>query len=183
MKRLVSIPSVSTTSPRYCLQRCASDGTVLWEQKFSTLEDLACSIYSVTTNESPDERDQDEGHWHAVTPKGQWLAVAPLAAYGQRLWFAFWQERRFGPGFWRAYTFRAGPVPRIRCRRGGPTRRYAHTQQARREADFWLPEEGEMPVRAKRAAKALPTSWDDFPNQTERSWKSQRKGRKSWDRR
>lgn len=173
----------ATEAPQlpYNLQRCAADGSVLYERWYASLQDLACAVWPVM---EPDFDDcQADAQWHALTPKGRELSLAPLVTYGKRLWLENWHERRFGPGFWREYTFRSGPVPRVRCLRGGPSLRHVRTQQARREADFWLAEEGEIPVRAKRAAKALPDSWDDFAKPTDRSWKSQRKGRKSWDRR
>lgn len=184
MRQFVPTVAREDVCPRYRLQRCSQDGTVLYERQYTSLEDLACGAWSVTAPDFPDDRCPADAQWQALTPKGRVLALAPLSAYGKRLWLAYWHERRFGPGFMRAYTFRSGPVPRVRRLRGGPPLRHARTQQARREGAFWLAEEREVPVRSKRSAKALPDSWDDYARrQRDRCWKSQRKGRKSWDRR
>lgn len=171
----------------YRLQRCAQDGTLKEERRFGTLEALASAAFSEIAGRLPLEAPclaaDDLSAWQAFSPAGRWMALEPLVAYGKRLWLAFWHERRFGPGFMRDYTYRAGPVPRVRRLRGGPTLRHARTQQARREGAFWLAQECEVPVRPKRSANALPDSWDDYAQrQRDRSWKAQRKGRKSWDR-
>lgn len=74
-----------------------------------------------------------------------------------------------------------GPVPGTSSRpRYGSYIRRPHTQAERRQA-CWLEEEGEPRIRAARRANYLPTRWDDQPRCMERGWKSQHKGRKSWD--
>lgn len=70
-----------------------------------------------------------------------------------------------------------GPVPGT-----GTLRRYSrsncrriHTGPQMREAQHFA-EEGEPPIRARRNATNLPTSWDDIPrNEDKLSWKGYRK--------
>lgn len=76
-----------------------------------------------------------------------------------------------------------GPVPHISKMRGGPgCLRYIQTTQEIRLNALVLPDEGEIPVRAARNPKNVPTAWDDFMRDPQRSWKAQRKGRRQWAR-
>jgi len=77
-----------------------------------------------------------------------------------------------------------GPIPWTRKLRGGSGWfRGIQTSQEIRLNALVLVDEGEIPVRAARNQKNLPTKWEDFPYILQRSWKAQRKGRKQWDRR
>jgi hypothetical protein len=74
-----------------------------------------------------------------------------------------------------------GPVRGIRKRRGGfRWFRTIHTSQEKRIHALVLNDEGEVPARAARSAKNLPTAWDDFLRVPQRSWKKQSKARKQW---
>jgi hypothetical protein len=73
-----------------------------------------------------------------------------------------------------------GPVPGVRCYRGG--RHYyrrPQTMNERRQADLVLQEEGEVAPRPTRDASHLPSSWDDrwVGARDDRSWKRYRKTR------
>lgn len=66
----------------------------------------------------------------------------------------------------RPYTFRSGPVPDIRCRRGGRHyyRRIATTAELRENDFLWYDEdaiEHRIQPRPSRRRGALPTFWDD----------------------
>jgi hypothetical protein len=74
-----------------------------------------------------------------------------------------------------------GPVRGIRKRRGGfRWFRTINTSQEMRIHALVLNDEGEVPARAARSAKNLPTAWDDFLRVPLRSWKKQSKARKQW---
>lgn len=76
-----------------------------------------------------------------------------------------------------------GPVPRIRKSRGGfGWFRGIQTSQEIKLNALVLLDEGEIPVRAARNSRNLPTTLEDFLRDTQRSWKAQRKGRKQWAR-
>lgn len=76
-----------------------------------------------------------------------------------------------------------GPVPGIHKARGGSGwLRSIQTTQENRLNALVLPDEGEIAVRAARNQKNLPTAWDDFLRNPQRSWKAQRKGRRQWAR-
>lgn len=77
-----------------------------------------------------------------------------------------------------------GPVWNIRKSRGGSGWfRGIQTSQEIRLNELVLVSDGEIPVRAARSKRNLPTAWEDFLRSPQRSWKAQRKARKQWQRR
>jgi hypothetical protein len=76
-----------------------------------------------------------------------------------------------------------GPIPHVRKSRGGFGwfRNIRTTQEIRLNTSVHA-EEGEIPVRAARNKRNLPTAWEDIIRTPQRSWKAQRKARKQWDR-
>ncbi len=118
----------------------------------------------------------------AYTANGKPLNVEELAAYGATLYRAYRHYRFTGPE-WRGYRFRTGSVPGVGRRRGGSYFRHMHTTQERRLSVHVVYEDGEVACRPSRNFRNLPNAWDDYSRgTTRRSWKTQRKGRKSWDR-
>lgn len=76
-----------------------------------------------------------------------------------------------------------GPVPGTRKSRGGiGYSRRMKTVGERRLNALVLHDDGEVACRSSRFGGNLPSSWDDKFRNTERNWKSQHKGIKSWDR-
>lgn len=143
---------------------------------YSSLQDLARALsYLRPTDWDPLSWKRVRG---AVSPGGGLLPAEELAAYGWNLRKREFLWRRFGP-----HEYRREPVPGVHCRRGGGGyfRRLGTTPE-RRQACLVLFEEGEVAPRAKRNAVNIPNSWDDYPRHTDHCWKSQRKGRKAWDR-
>lgn len=116
----------------------------------------------------------------AYSPRGKLLDVHALEAHGRRLYNSrtgYWT--RLYPG----YVRRRGPVHGIRkWRGGGHYFRRIHTTPERRQAALVVYEDGEVAARPARNLRNLPNSWDDYARCVERSWKSQHKGRKAWDR-
>lgn len=45
-----------------------------------------------------------------------------------------------------------------------------------------MPGEDEPKPRAARSVGNIPDAWDDYARQKQRSWKSQRRGAKAWER-
>jgi hypothetical protein len=87
--------------------------------------------------------------------------------------------RRYG---WQNETWNGnGPVPYIHKRRGGRHHYRRMATQSDRRLNQVIRDEGEPAIRASRNAFNLPNAWDDFKLYRERNWKSQHKGRKSWD--
>lgn len=113
----------------------------------------------------------------ATNARGKSLNVDELVAWRANTWHRDWMRLRYG-----ACKFRCEPVPGTGGWRGGPSSRPSRTQQERRNGVFWLAQDGEPPARAVRRSGYLPDSWDEMPRFTQRSWKRQHKGRKSWDR-
>lgn len=113
----------------------------------------------------------------ALSPRGKEMSMAELVAWGAAVSRARspWCEQ---PG----YVRRRGPVHGIHKWGGGPSNRASRTQQERRDNACVLVEEGEVRARAVRGGSHVPDSWDEKPRCRERNWKSQHKGRKSWDR-
>ncbi|WP_321842636.1 hypothetical protein [Paraburkholderia bannensis] len=71
-----------------------------------------------------------------------------------------------------------GPVPGVRCRRGG--RHYFRRPKSmmeRRQAALVLKEEGEVAPRGARSFCNLPNAWDDYPMSSigDRCWKRYRR--------
>lgn len=122
--------------------------------------------------------------YEAFSPNGRSLKIAAILARGNAL------ENTDGSGL--SYRLRHGyrhycgygPVPGIRKSRGGSgyMRRIQTTAEKRLNV-LVLEEEGEVPARAARCGRNLPSAWDDFMRYNENCWKAQTKGRKSWDRR
>lgn len=73
-------------------------------------------------------------------------------------------------------------VPHVRKHRGGYKQfRRIHTYNERRLNQYQRPDYVEPEARAARQRKNLPNYWDDISRNYERNWKSQHKGKKSWD--
>ena len=71
-----------------------------------------------------------------------------------------------------------GPVPGVRCRRGGRHwYRRPHSMMERRQAAYVAKEEGEVAPRGKRSLKHLPNAWDDYcvAARDDRGWKRHRR--------
>lgn len=122
--------------------------------------------------------------FQAFSKRGSVLQITPILSLGRRL-EEFQPTRRFlyrKNGFHHLYVG-YGPVPGIRKHRG--SRRYMReigTMAERRSNALVLKEEFEVSPRSARLGRNLPDSWDDFLRHTERCWKCQHKGRKSWER-
>lgn len=87
--------------------------------------------------------------------------------------------------WWSRYAFwnGDGPVPGTSKSRGGYGRfRKIHTHAERKLNELVIHDDGEIQARKSRVGTSLPNSRDDIWREEERSWKSQCKGRKSWDR-
>lgn len=114
-------------------------------------------------------------------PSGRLLKVLGVMALGEASELAEYRSR-----YWCAHREYCGwgPVPGVRKYRGGGGRylRRFSTMNERRAGDLVLEEEGEVGPRASRRGRNLPNPWDDYCRIKERNWKSQGKGRKSWDR-
>lgn len=113
------------------------------------------------------------------SPRGKALNFEQVAAYGARLREEEWADSRY-PG----YVRRGGAVHGVHCYRGGGHHYFRRigTTGERRLAQCLAPEDGEVAPRAARNARNIPNSWDDYARTRERSWKSQHRGRKAWDR-
>lgn len=126
--------------------------------------------------------------WHAVRvfevsgPNGALLNIQPLLEIGIALNAEDRAQQR--NRWYRGLNYCGyGPVPRVRKFRGGNGHyRKMSTTPERRLNALVLDEEGEVACRAARQGHNLPSSWDDFGRHKERIWKSQHRGRKSWDR-
>lgn len=118
-------------------------------------------------------------HPRAYSPNDRALDVVALAAHGARL------ARNRWPRWWPhcdGYVRRQGPVPGIHRPHHGCSLRHPQTMSERRAAALVIAEDGEVGPRAARGLRHIPHSWDDRPRGSQRSWKSQHKGRKAWDR-
>lgn len=158
-------------------------GREVSEQFFSTLEDLASGAHVNSWNLNQNARDwlgssSTALYQKAFSPRGGTLPIDELVTYGKRLS----GERGF---FWikRVHTFRRGPVEGIRKWRGGSGYYRTFSNQGERQKNAGiLADEGEVWPRAARQASNLPDSRDDYHRSSQRSWKSQHKGVKSWNR-
>lgn len=120
---------------------------------------------------------QDPVVIRAYSPRGRLLVISELEIFERRKY----RLSVYGDNT-ADFVFRQGPVPGIRRRRNGRYYRHMKTIALRRQADLVVFEDGEIPARPSRTAMGLPSSWDDHSRTIERGWKSQRKGRKAWDR-
>ena len=156
------------------------------ERFFSSLPDLADAVRAMLAPAPTwygDPCDQGLKRYRNVrvySPRGRALDIEALLSYGLR-------RHATRPHRWNkpvpGYVRRAGPVQGIRKWRGGRgCSSFAHMNERRLAAGV-LREEGEVPPRAARNAHTLPDPWDDERwREAQRSWKTQRKGRKAWDR-
>lgn len=173
---------------------CGEDETFL---RFATVEALACDLAKrlgyLHRLESRGYdligRDESTGvvtRYQAVGSHGQPLDVLSLLLWGRDLRDRRLRLRRQTPagrtGGHQAFRGH-GPVPGVRKSRGGRSYyRRVGTAPERRLNALVLKDEGEVAVRAARRGTNLPSSWDDILACREVNWKSQHKGRKSWDR-
>lgn len=119
-------------------------------------------------------------HYELVTARGGTASVEELRAWCANVtnWYGRWS-------YIPPYVFRAEPIYRTGRRRCSWAARHRSpkTQGERRQNALTVFEEGEVAPRPCRKGDSLPTRWDDVFRSTEHNWKSQHKGRKSWDRR
>jgi hypothetical protein len=149
---------------------------------FTSLDELAYAAYRASWYLKDNARKWFVSETYAVeqcafAPRGKPLAIAELVAWGGRLaWNKYVLDTLS------AYTHRQGPVRGIRKWRGGSSSRPHQVQGQRRANALVLVEDGEVPARVSRCGFNLPDSWDGRRRINQRCWKSQHKGRKSWDR-
>ncbi len=163
------------------LVELTASGRVVRTREFDSLADLAKAAARASYSLDYEARFGWPGaavRQQAFSARGRPLATEELVAWGRRLFEALYAHRRF-PG----YVRRRGPVHGIRkWRGGGGYFRGVRTMAETRLNALVLVEEGEVGCRPSRRERNLPHSWDDVPRHRERSWKSQHRGRKSWDR-
>jgi hypothetical protein len=150
-------------------------------QQFSTLEELAKAAVSADYYAKANLRSilppfDQAVRLKALNPSDKVLSVEELVAWGRRLRQTEYLSRRH------AHVFREGPVQGIRKWRGGYGVRNHRVQAERRDNHLVVFEDGEVSARATRCGGYLPNSWDGRRRIVQRCWKSQHKGRKSWDR-
>lgn len=151
------------------------------EQSYATLEELArgasSSSYYLQRCMSDGYRLWNEAvSQKAFGPRNKPLVLDDLVAWGRRLRYTGFYSR-YG-----TYVYRCGPVSGVRKWRGGSSNTNARTQSERRLNAMVVTEDGEVSARAVRQGTHLPCSWDGRYRNSERCWKSQHKGGKSWDR-
>lgn len=199
--------SVSRPTRRsaFGLRRCAA-GREHWSE-FASLDQLALSLFKSVGYLARAGADGlclldvqhesimvDHGRWgigvrvvhrhalyEAFSPSGRALPVVPLLLRGQALTLLESIRRR---DRWRfPYDYcGTGPVPGVHKRCHGGGHRRLRSSGERRLNALVLREQGEVAARAARRGKNLPDSRDDYSRCLQRCWKSQRKGRKAWDR-
>lgn len=113
----------------------------------------------------------------AFTPTGKPVAIDELVAWGGRLAWDQYVQYKLS-----TFTLHQGPVQGIHKWRGGSRSRPHQVQGERRANALVLGEDGEVPARATRYGFNLPDSRDGRRRINQRCWKSQHKGRKSWER-
>ncbi|KVP39731.1 hypothetical protein [Burkholderia ubonensis] len=94
---------------------------------------------------------------------------SPLIA--RRRWRSRWTR------MWETWNGE-GPVPGVRCRRGGGHYyRRPKSMMERRQAAMVLTDEGEVAPRGARSLKHLPNAWDDYcvAAREDRNWKRHRR--------
>lgn len=162
---------VSLSSTVFCLGYLTSSG-VTKSFKFSSLESVAIAVYSHLRYNSFSGFVSD---FKVTSTKGKALNVSELFVYGYKLTVA---QSHHDSG----YVWRQGSVPGIHRRRGGHCYRHIRAIGARRQAALVVVEDGEVAPRGARSVTSLPNAWDEYGIHIDQCWKSQRKGRKSWDR-
>lgn len=162
-------------SHRDPVHQVSDDGTCLRVVTTQTFQ-VAHSHWGTTV-----QTREDWTTFEVHGPSGRLLNVLGVMALGEARELAehrslYWRGRNDYCGW--------GPVPGIRKYRGGGGRyhRRFSTMNERRAGDLVIAEEGEIAPRASRRGTNLPNPWDDYCRIKERNWKSQTKGRKSWDR-
>lgn len=120
--------------------------------------------------------------FEAFSPNGHPLKIKAVVAMGDAMEQAEGSRLSYRVRHCNRDYCGYGPVPGIRKLRGGNGyMRRIRTTAERRLNELVLKEEGEVAPRGARCG--VPNSWDDFIRHKENCWKSQTKGRKSWDRR
>lgn len=151
-------------------------------EEFDSLEDLACAAYRAHRSLKENTHrwflpSASAVYQKALTPRGKPLAIQELVAWGARItWTRYSRQYRAG------YVWREGSVPDLRKWRGGSNTRPYRVQGERRLNALVIIEDGEVPARVTRRGYGLPDSRDGRPRTRQRSWKSQHKGCKNWDR-
>jgi hypothetical protein len=155
-------------------------------QTFNTLKELAIALINFDRHQVAIERY----HGFVVcydelmlfSENGKSLNTKEIHAYGKKFFtpYRYWRVPPYAMEM-RGYIRRRTPVPGVHKYAHGHYFRRIHTTAELRLNQFVDPEEPQ--ARASRTGYNLPNSWDDYPKTVERSWKSQHKGRKAWDRR
>lgn len=102
--------------------------------------------------------------YHSLPP------YQPVIRHKYRRWFWYFYDHD--------RDFRNGPVPGIRCWRGGRSCTNVSTKQEQTENEFLQYDEDcvDLQITPRGKRKHLPTSWDDYPKRRRgNSWKEQRK--------
>lgn len=173
----------------------------LKEEFLGSLEELAEATLRLGLYEAGDPgtrwREAGRGSWEAggsgvrlrgvaLSPKGKPLRLDWLASMAIRRREEFWAERRAKRLGWRG----DGPVPGT-GRGRGYVRWRANSGRSHGAGNFlkersWVEEEGEVEGRKSLSGKETRNrfdAWEDpWWRRTQKCWKEQRKGRKSWDR-
>ncbi len=167
--------------PYLCFQRDPEGGGWV-AQAFPDYDSLARHVRRLANYawpwSAPDPKAAFARLVRAETPNGFELDLEVLSARGLALWREGRDNRRYA-----GYVRRAGPVPGVSRPRGGHYFRRMRTSSERRLNEMVLVCEGEVAARPCRTGYGLPNPWDDVLREKQRSWKSQHKGRKAWDRR
>lgn len=175
--------------PTYCLDQFDDYGRCK-HSEFDSLEELAqavCRLRYECARFSSWHRRFGAAHtegWlrsrvHAYSGYGRVFDVVELSAWGEKLDIpdtaSFWYR-------WPGYVRRQGSVPGIRKWRGGHSCKSCRFLNEARMNQAQALEEGEPACRPARRPGSLCDSWDGRRRCVERSWKSQHKGCKAWDR-
>lgn len=160
-------------SQNYVLDIVSPSGSMV-SKFFSSLEDLARGVYLQHTSDH-----ESRAFLRAYSARGKKLDVVLLAAKGGNNGRSYWWERPMRRP--KDYV-RTGTVEGISKWRGGPSYRNHKSMNERRLNGSFIVEEGEIECRATRRDTYLFCSWDGRARSTEKCWKSQHKGLKSWDR-
>lgn len=201
---------METEKGKYFLTTCSDAGYS--ERVFSNLEDIYRALgglksptlrfktrfvndgYAYVENENVyrrlvDSEDPYSGYvlistttvYQVYSRNGKAMNIQQIIAAANNLY----SKSRGYYGYGRRFSFwnGEGPVPGIsKMRGGGGYMRSLRTQSERSLNGLVVKEEGEVPARAARSGRNLPSSWDDFLRDRQKCWKEQRRGRKSWDR-
>lgn len=145
-----------------------------------SLEEACVALYRNFKSTGYGLNEDEVRAWTAdgsgIKKNGRWMSTLEMLYCGRRL-SELWNSYEFV----NSDRFRQGTVPGIRKWRGGGSYyRRIRTMAERRQNLGVVMEEGRTMVRGRRVN--LPNSWDDIGRTRQRSWKSQFRGKKAWDR-